>query len=505
MKKRLLNKKSIIILALIIFFLILIYFHNFGRLMNTILMIRNDSAQMSYEDIENATDFLKSTLLHFFVTFIILLILIGYHLYHAVNKRKIATKELSQIKDEAKEREEMIRQISIQKDEIEALYEEAYAINNELTDSIKTLNATQEELKTQNEKISAMYSISKNINSSLNIETFFKETCRLLKSVLDYDSVGILLPDATETFLQMKYYDGPYTEGLMDKKIYIEGEGVCAYCFREKKPVLLKDINEFKGFIMINKNIKQEMVSPLVYNDQSIGVFVVNSFRFNNFNEDKLEALNSFANIASTALYNAKLYSDLKSNYIITAKALAKAIEAKDLYTKGHCDRVTELSVKTAEYMGFDEKRKNTVRIAAILHDIGKIGVPEEILNKPCKLTQKEYYFVKKHPSIGYDILSDIKYLELEKKIIYQHHERIDGKGYPEGILGKDILIEAKILALADSFDAMTSSRPYRQAMTDSEALDEIQRNLGTQFDSYVGEIFINMIKEEYIYEGNLR
>lgn len=440
-----------------------------------------------------------TALLHLLFTFTIILILICCYLYNVIKKNKKASKEISQIKDEAKEHEEMIKLISLQKDEIEALYEETNAINSELTDSIKALNKAQVELKTQNERLSAMYSIAKSINSSLSIDVLFKEICRLLKSILDYDSLGILLLDAEEKYLQMKYYDGPHTEGLLGKKFYIDGEGSCAYCFREKKSVFLKDVNEFEGFIIVNKNVLQEMVSPLIYNDQAIGVFVVNSFKLNNFDEEKLETFNSFANLASTALYNAKMYSDLKSNYIITSKALAKAIEAKDIYTKGHCDRVTELSVKTAENMGFNEERKNTMKIAAILHDIGKIGVPEEILNKPDKLTPKEYDIVKKHPSIGCEILSDILYLDLEKDIIYQHHERVDGKGYPQGLLGKDILIEAKILALADSFDAMTSSRPYKQAMTNLEALEEIRINLGTQFDPYVGEIFMNMIKNEYI------
>ena len=364
---------------------------------------------------------------------------------------------------------------------------------------INELLLTKEQLRIQNEKLFALHAIAQSINSSLDIDVLFKRISTLLQHILDYDSAGILLLDDDGKHLQIKHYDGYYVDGLLDMKFHIEGDGVCAYCYRERKALLLEDIKSFDGFIVVSKDVKQSMVSPLIYNNETIGVFIVNSFKYNNFNEEKLETFNSFANLASISLYNAKIYSDLHDAYFYTAKALAKAIEAKDPYTKGHCDRVTELSVKTAKYMGFDEKDINIIKIAAILHDIGKIGVPEKILNKPGRLTPKEYEIVKKHPSIGHQILSDIKHLRKEREIIYQHHERVDGSGYPLGVSKKDILIEAKILSLADAFDAMTTYRPYKKAMNFYEAINEIKRNLGTQFDFYVGRKFLSMIYEEFL------
>lgn len=196
------------------------------------------------------------------------------------------------------------------------------------------------------------------------------------------------------------------------------------------------------------------------------------------------------------ARYSFKLYIDMKNIYIDTVKCLSQAVEAKDPYTNGHSMRVGDYACKLAEKLGLSPKKVENLRIAAILHDIGKIGVDESILNKPGRLTVEEFDKIKQHPEIGVKIIKDIDFLKDAAAIILSHHERYDGAGYPEGRKNEDIIIEAQILSIADVFDALTSERPYRNAMTVKEALDIIEKGKGTQFDSKLADTFIKMIRD---------
>ena len=197
------------------------------------------------------------------------------------------------------------------------------------------------------------------------------------------------------------------------------------------------------------------------------------------------------------ARYSFKMYIDMRSIYIDTVKSLSQAIEAKDPYTNGHSRRVGEYACKLAERLGLSPKKVENLKIAAILHDIGKIGIDESILNKPGRLTTEEFDKIKQHPEIGVKIIKDIDFLKDASEIILSHHERYDGTGYPEGRKYKDIILEAQILSIADVFDALTSERPYRNAMTVEEALDIIEKGKGNQFESRLADTFIRMIKDD--------
>lgn len=197
------------------------------------------------------------------------------------------------------------------------------------------------------------------------------------------------------------------------------------------------------------------------------------------------------------ARYSFKLYMDMRRAYMDTILALTKTMEAKDPYTSGHEARVEEYSVKLAKALGVHEKKIENIKTAAVLHDIGKIGIDDSILRKPSALTEIEYKEIQKHPIIGAEILRDIDFLREISEIIKYHHERYDGQGYPEGKKGDEIPLESSILAIADVFDAMTSDRPYRNALTVKQAINEIKSNAGTQFDPEVANAFIEIINDE--------
>lgn len=188
--------------------------------------------------------------------------------------------------------------------------------------------------------------------------------------------------------------------------------------------------------------------------------------------------------------YMFKLNMELKQSYYDTINALTKALEAKDRYTLGHSKSVEKLAVYLCREAGFSEAHTEMVRIAALLHDVGKIGIVENILNKPGKLSKEEYDHIKQHPVSGYEILKDVPFLKNVRYWVRYHHEWYNGNGYPDGISGRQIPLEAEILAIADVFDALVSDRPYRNAYTREEAYKIIVDNEGTQFSPRVIKLF---------------
>ncbi len=201
-----------------------------------------------------------------------------------------------------------------------------------------------------------------------------------------------------------------------------------------------------------------------------------------------------------TTALNEELENLLKNNensYFETVRALANAIEEKDSYTGGHCERVMEYSMQIAEAMNLGKAQMNDLKFGSVLHDIGKIGISESLLNKEGILTEAEYALIKGHPIIGSRILENLHFLDSCRKIILEHHERVDGKGYPNGLCGEQIDLLARIVGIADAYDAMTSSRPYRkEAMSKHEAVQELKNNSGKQFDAKIVEVFIGCLGE---------
>jgi HD-GYP domain-containing protein (c-di-GMP phosphodiesterase class II) len=215
------------------------------------------------------------------------------------------------------------------------------------------------------------------------------------------------------------------------------------------------------------------------------------SFRLEeHFRQGELKLLQSMAKQISVLLSNLDLYHELEQFVVNMVKSLVFAIEAKDVYTHGHSERVNRYAMLVAERFHFDENQKNILNWASILHDIGKIGLAENILNKPTRLNDEEFKIVKKHPKKGLDILKPLEQLASCLPAILHHHERFDGKGYPYGLKGPEIPFLARIIAVADTFDAITTNRAYRPAKTPEKALAILDEVCGTQLDPQVVEAF---------------
>ncbi len=229
--------------------------------------------------------------------------------------------------------------------------------------------------------------------------------------------------------------------------------------------------------------VKNFTAVPLVAGDGLIGALVALDKPADGFNSVDVELVRSVASQAAVFLANNRLYDDLQDLLMGVLHALTATIDAKDPYTCGHSRRVAMISGRLAEQCGFGPGKVREIYLAGLLHDIGKVGVPEATLRKEGKLTDAEYRDIKRHPALSAEILGGIRQLEGVIVGIRSHHERIDGKGYPRGLAGPEFPIEGRIVGLADAFDAMTSDRTYRKALPMEDVIDEIRRCAGTQFD----------------------
>ncbi len=210
------------------------------------------------------------------------------------------------------------------------------------------------------------------------------------------------------------------------------------------------------------------------------------------------QLLEASASHLGSVLETARLYEQQATMFLGTISSLIRALDAKDPYTRGHSDRVAALARQLARKAGLGEKVAERYHIAGLLHDVGKIGVPEAVLCKPGRLTDEEFGCIMRHPEIGYNILDGVPGMEDLLPGVLHHHERYDGKGYPSGLAGEDIPMIARVLCLADTFDAMSSNRAYRSAMTRDTVLAEISKCAGTQFDPELAPLFVSMDFDEY-------
>ncbi|MDQ4144195.1 MAG: HD domain-containing protein [Actinomycetota bacterium] len=215
------------------------------------------------------------------------------------------------------------------------------------------------------------------------------------------------------------------------------------------------------------------------------------------FRHDDAHQVGLLTRFAANAYSKIHLASKLEAHYTETIEALVSALEARDPYTEAHAGRISDMAVALSVAMKVPMEQRRAIRLGSILHDVGKIGIADSILQKTGPLSDEEWVIMKKHPKIGERMLSRIDFLAPALPIVRSHHERWDGKGYPEGLAGADIPVGARIVAVCDAFDAMTSDRPYRKAMSVSEACSELRRNSGSQFDPECVELLVRVATAE--------
>jgi putative nucleotidyltransferase with HDIG domain len=233
------------------------------------------------------------------------------------------------------------------------------------------------------------------------------------------------------------------------------------------------------------------MVTPLKIRSKLLGV--LSAFLGDGdgrFGERDLYYLSVMANKAASAMESLALYENIYNNLLATLYAFVKAIEARDPYTKQHSHRVTRIALKLAKAMERTAEEQDILNVAGLLHDIGKIGIRDEILLKPGRLDREEFAIIQQHPVIGADIMDNLGLWHREKMIVRYHHERFDGTGYPDGLKGEEIPLLARILSVADVYDAIASDRAYRRRMEEDKILEIMYGGSGTQFDPEIIDIF---------------
>ena len=344
-------------------------------------------------------------------------------------------------------------------------------------------------------ELSALNELAFAVSSSIELKTLLQVALDKAVAVTGAESGSIMLLEDDHKVLKIAVSRGLDRKIAASTRVHV-GDGVAGWVAEHLEPIMLPGKHDVDvRNELFRDDIGSALCTPITSRDALIGVLCVNRASSSQpFAEENLHVVTSFARQLGVAIENARLFADLEDTFLGTIRALAAAIDAKDPYTFGHSNDVTELSVGIAEELGLGASELQKVRIAATLHDIGKIGIDSAILLKPGRLTDAERAQINRHPSIAADILAPLDFLRDMVPLVLFHHERFGGGGYPSGISGETIPVGARIISVADSFNAMVSNRPYRKRLSLDVALGELHKNAGTQFDPAVVDAFCALL-----------
>lgn len=349
------------------------------------------------------------------------------------------------------------------------------------------------------ETITVMHEIDRHILSTLSRDEILDAVTANVQRVIPYDSLSIALFDLAQNNFIIAATAGEVVDGLTRGAILPAAGSLFEQVLKTKRPIISADMMLEKKIRLIaapfiREGIRSVLSVPLVTGDSVVGTMNFAGKRVGAFSTDDMANAAKLAAQVAVALENARLFNELQDLIFSAVESLVSAIDAKSSWTKGHSERVRGYAVAIGSTLGLERGEIERLKLASTLHDIGKIGIYEEILEKPEPLTDQEFSLLKGHPEKGAGILSAVKQFNELIPAVRHHHERYDGTGYPHGLAGETIPLDARILCVADSYDAMTSDRPYRQGLSHRKAVDELKRKAGTQFDPAVVQAFIKSL-----------
>jgi putative nucleotidyltransferase with HDIG domain len=384
-------------------------------------------------------------------------------------------------------------------EENERLHREVLAKSAKLERAVKRLTLLNE--------------IANALHSVLNLKDLLKMLVTSIAQELGAERATLMLVDPERRSLTIEASVG-IDEQLAETVRVPIGTGISGWVAQQGQTLFSEDISRDPRF---TKHFERPYLSdsfisaplvlsvPIMLKQQVIGVINVNNKQGGgSFTEDDTQLVTTVAGQVAVSIENARIFEKLRhtnqalqDTHFQTIAALAEALEAKDAVTGNHSDRLLRHAEAVAATMGLDERETELLRYAAILHDIGKIGVPEAILQKPARLTAEEFARIKEHPRIGAELIRHVRFLETVAPIILAHHEWFDGSGYPAGLAGEAIPLQARIVAVLDAFDAMTSERPYRPPLPYDHAISQLREFTGSQFDPRVVAALLQVLENE--------
>jgi diguanylate cyclase (GGDEF)-like protein len=353
-----------------------------------------------------------------------------------------------------------------------------------------------EEERQSGETANALLRVSKSLTRRRQPHQVMWEVVSSLSDLLGVSTVSAWLKDADSVFRSQAQVGYTDEEAAAIEALEVPAELGERYLLSVEDPffIPMEVIDSMPPELQVAPSRGPALVAPIRWDPDGVGALVAAADGADAmFSSRDLRLARGVADLASLALGNAQRFTDLESAFMETIEVLANALEAKDEYTSGHARMVAEMAMSVGAEMGIAGEELHTLELAGLFHDIGKIGVPSEIITKPAPLTEEEMEQMMKHPEIGERILAPVAFLQALRPIIAACHERWDGQGYPNGMAGEQVPLGARIVFVCDAFHAMTSDRPYRAALPDEEAVRRLLEAAGTQFDPEVVRVFVDL------------